>query len=77
MVYHKKKRTSTRKGHRGKGLPNIARRNREKQTRRLRIISNDVFADVKKSDYRMLEQEFPGTIVCWEHWTTDYGQQYD
>ncbi|MCY4674797.1 MAG: hypothetical protein OXD43_13735 [Bacteroidetes bacterium] len=71
------KRTSTRKGYRGKGLPNIARRNREKQTRRLRIISNDVFADVEKSDYRMLEQEFPGTIICWEHWTTDYEQQYD
>lgn len=35
-----KKRTSTKKAHRGKGLPNIARRNREKQTRRLRIINN-------------------------------------
>ena len=62
-----RKRTSTGKGHRGRGLPNIANRNREGQTRRLRIISNDVFADVENSDYRMLEQEFSGTVVCWEH----------
>lgn len=34
-----KDRTSTKLSHRGKGLPNIARRNRLKQTRRLRIIS--------------------------------------
>ena len=67
-----KKRTSTKKSYRGKGLPNIARRNREKQTRRLHIISNDVFADVERSHYYTLEQEFPGTIICWEHWTTDY-----
>lgn len=72
-----RKRTSTGEAHRGRGLPNIARRNREKQTRRLRIISNNVFADVEKSHYRTLEQEFPGTIVYWEHWTTDYEQQYD
>ena len=70
------KRTSTKKSHRGKGLPNIAKRNREKQTRRLRIISNDVFADVEKSHYYTLEQEFPGTIICWEHWTPDYERQH-
>lgn len=72
-----KKRTRTGKTHRGKGLPNIARRNKEKQTRRLRIISNDVFADVEKSDYHTLEQEFSGTIICWEHWSEDYERQHD
>ncbi|MDE2645387.1 MAG: hypothetical protein OXI05_06070 [Bacteroidota bacterium] len=66
-----RKRTSTGKGHRGRGLPNIANRNREGQTRRLRIISNNVFADVEKSDYHMLEQEFSGTVVCWEHSVED------
>lgn len=72
-----RKRTSTKKSHRGKGLPNIARRNREKQTRRLRIISNNVFADMEESRYFTLEQEFSGTIICWEHWTADYEQQHD
>jgi hypothetical protein len=72
-----KKRTSTKEAHRGKGLPNIARRNREKQTRRLRIISNNVFANVEESQYLTLEQGFSGTIICWEHWTTDYERQHD
>lgn len=60
-------RTSTWEGHRGKGLPNIANRNRKKQTRRLRIVSNDVFADIENSEYRMLKQDFSGTVICWEH----------
>lgn len=67
-----RKRTSTKQSHRGKGLPNIARRNRQKQTRRLKIISNNVVADVENSDYLTLEQDFPGTIICWEHWPIDY-----
>lgn len=58
-----KKRTSTRQDHRGHGLPNIAWRNRDQQTRRLIIISNNVFADVEHSECRILEQEFSGTVV--------------
>ena len=65
-----KKRTSTRKGYRGRGLPNIANRNRLGHTRRLIIISNDVYANVEDGKYHLLEQEFKGTIICWEHQVT-------
>ena len=56
--------------YRGKGLPNMAKRNRLGHTRRLVIVSNDIYADVERDEYRQLEQEFSGTIICWEHWPT-------
>ena len=71
-----KDRTSTKLGHRGKGLPNIARRNRLKHTNRLIIISNNVYADVENNKYQMMEQNFSGTIICWEH-STQNNEQHD
>jgi len=62
-----KDRTSTGMDHRGNGLPNIARRNRLKQTHQLRIIINNMYADVENNQYQMMEQNFSGTIICWEH----------
>jgi len=57
-----KERTSTGMGHRGKRRPNIARLNREKQIHRLRIRSNNVYADLENDDSQMLESNFSGTI---------------
>ena len=50
----------------GRALTNIAQRNQEEHTRRLITISNNVFANVEHSDYRILEQEFSGTVVFWK-----------
>ena len=56
-------RTSTAMDHGGKGLPNIARRNRLKNSSRLIIISSNMYADVENNKYQMMEQNFSGTII--------------
>lgn len=51
---------------RGKGLPGIKEVQDRNQISNLKIISNDVFADVTKSNYYKLSNNFSGTFVTWE-----------
>jgi hypothetical protein len=51
---------------RGKGLPGIKEVQDRNQISNLKIISNDVFADVAKSSYYKLSNNFSGTFVTWE-----------
>lgn len=51
---------------RGKGLPGIKEVQDRNQISNLKIISNNVFADVTKSNYYKLSNEFSGTFVTWE-----------
>jgi len=51
---------------RGKGLPGIKEVQDRNQISNLKIISNNVFADVTKSNYYRLSNEFSGTFVTWE-----------
>ncbi len=51
---------------RGKGLPGIKEVQERNQISNLKIISNDVFADVEKSNYFKLSNNFSGTFVTWE-----------
>ena len=52
--------------YRGKGLPEIYKRFKREQFSRLIIIANDVFADVEKDDFRILDKPFKGTFFHWE-----------
>lgn len=51
---------------RGKGLPGIREVLSRNQISNLRIISNNVFADVDNNNYIKLNKEFSGTFVSWE-----------
>lgn len=51
---------------RGKGLPGIARAFSKGQISNLRIITNDVCANIGDDDYRFLDKNFSGTFVYWE-----------
>lgn len=51
---------------RGKGLPGIKEVQDRNQISNLKIISNDVFADVNKFKYEKLSTSFSGTFVTWE-----------
>lgn len=51
---------------RGKGLPGIKEVLDRNQISNLRIISNNVYADVSKEKYFKLSNEFSGTFVTWE-----------
>lgn len=51
---------------RGKGLPGIKEVQDRNQISSLKIISNDVFADVDKANYYKLSNNFSGTFVTWE-----------
>ena len=51
---------------RGKGLPGIKEVLGRNQISNLKVISNDVFADVSKDKYTKLHSEFSGTFVSWE-----------
>jgi len=52
--------------YRGKGLPEIYKRFKREQFSRLIIIANNVFADVEKDDFRILNKPFKGTFFHWE-----------
>ena len=51
---------------RGKGLPGIKEVLSRNQISNLRVISNNVFSDVKNNKYIKLNEEFSGTFVSWE-----------
>lgn len=58
--------TVTRQTNRGKGLPSIYTNLTRNEIDSLVIITNNVYADVKNNDYRLLKNEFFGTFVKWE-----------
>jgi len=51
---------------RGKGLPGIKQVLERNQISNLHVISNDVFANVEKSQYITLKSTLNGTFVYWE-----------
>lgn len=51
---------------RGKGLPGIKQVQDRNQIDNLHIISNDVYADVKKDNYQKIQHSFSGTFAYWE-----------
>ena len=58
--------TVTKKHYRGKGLPGIMEVARRNQVSNLHIITNDVHADLSKSEYSILGENLHGTFVYWE-----------
>lgn len=52
--------------YRGKGLPSIYGASVEGRVRSLIIVSNDVYANISKGEYRILNTQFPGTLLYWE-----------
>lgn len=58
--------TVTRKHYRGKGLPGIAEVMKRNQISNLHIITNDVFCNLEKDEYKTMKDSFSGTFVYWE-----------
>ena len=59
-------RTVTKQEFRGKGLPAINRALNQGWISNLRIITNDVYADVSKQVFQTLKHPFTGTLLSWE-----------
>ena len=59
-------RTITQKRNHGKGLPSLYQCMQRNDFDNLVIIANDVYVNVKKGKYIMLNTEFLGTFVSWE-----------
>lgn len=51
---------------RGKGLPGIFDALNRGAISQLRVVTNDVFANVATNDYKQLKNPFTGTLVYWE-----------
>lgn len=58
--------SSTKIPYRGKGLPNIYKGLERNYYSNLKIISNDVKADLTTNNYEKLSKEFNGTFLYWE-----------
>ncbi len=58
--------TVTKNYYRGKGLPGIYEAFNVNKLASLVIISNNVYANVAKNDYHLLDNELIGTFVSWE-----------
>lgn len=58
--------TSTGKINRGKGLPGIYETLQRNQISNLRIISNNVIANVSTDEYFVSEIDFKGTLMSWD-----------
>jgi hypothetical protein len=58
--------TVTKKHYRGKGLPGIAEAMRRNQLSNLHIVTNDVYGNVSKDEYKTMNDSFSGTFVYWE-----------
>ena len=58
--------TATQQTYRGRGLPYIHSCQMNDSIDSLVIISNNVYADVKNGEYKLLDNEFIGTFVTWE-----------
>lgn len=61
-----RKRSSTHIPYRGKGLPTIFKGLERNYYSNLKIISNDVKADLSKNEFTKLKKEFRGTFLYWE-----------
>lgn len=61
-----RKMSSTKIPYRGKGLPNIYKGLERNYYSNLKIISNDVKADLSADKYEKLSKEFRGTFLYWE-----------
>jgi hypothetical protein len=61
-----RKLSSTKIPYRGKGLPTIFKGLERNYYSNLKIISNDVKADLSKDEYVKLKTEFSGTFLYWE-----------
>lgn len=61
-----RKMSSTQIPYRGKGLPNIYKGLERNYYSNLKIISNDVKADLSIDKYEKLSKEFSGTFLYWE-----------
>jgi hypothetical protein len=59
-------RTVTGKYYRGKGLPTIYGALQKGQFTNFTMVTNRVYFDSRRNEYRMLNNEFPGTFVSWE-----------
>jgi hypothetical protein len=58
--------TVTNKHFRGKGLPGIREVLKRNQISNLHIITNDVYSNVSKGEYKRISKSFSGTFVYWE-----------
>lgn len=58
--------TITKQSYRGKGLPNVQRMLDFKRISNLYVITNNVFGNVEKGEYRLLNVNFQGTFFYWE-----------
>jgi len=61
-----RKRSSTQIPYRGKGLPTIYKGLERNYYSNLKIISNDVKADLSTNEFTKLKKEFRGTFLYWE-----------
>lgn len=51
---------------RGRGLPGIAKELERGWISELVIVTNNVYADVSRGEYRLLHRDFRGTFVSWQ-----------
>jgi hypothetical protein len=58
--------SSTGKAYRGRGLPSIFRSCAEGKFHRLVILTNDVYADAERNDFRSLRHDIKGVVLYWE-----------
>jgi hypothetical protein len=58
--------SSTGKSYRGRGLPSIYRSAIANNLQRFVILTNEVYADAAKNDFRNLATELPGVVLYWE-----------
>jgi hypothetical protein len=58
--------SSTGKAYRGRGLPSIYRSCIDRKVRRFVIVTNDVYADTERNDFRALPHDIKGVVLYWE-----------
>jgi hypothetical protein len=58
--------SSTGKAYRGRGLPSIYRSCVDGKVKRLVVITDDVYADAERNDFRALSHDIKGVILYWE-----------
>lgn len=58
--------TVTGQSFRGKGLPGIKQVHKRNGISNLNVITNNVYADVSKGIYKLLANQFSGTMLYWE-----------
>lgn len=66
ILFNKRHVTATELSYRGKGLKSIKRVLDRKQINNLIVITNDVYADVGRNNYKQLPNQFSGTLFLWE-----------